>query len=89
MNLSLLISLVFTAYELLILVRILASWFPQLQAEPLMEQIAKVTDPYLQIYQRLLPPLWGVLDLSPAIALMVLHWLRRKCLMLLALKIGL
>lgn len=82
MQIAWLIAPLFYTYEILLLIRIFSSWFPQLQQEPLLEQIAKVTDPYLLIFRNFIPPIFGALDVSPAIALYLLHWLKGKCLLL-------
>lgn len=66
-------------YSILILVRILLSWLPRLPDIPtvrgLVQFICDLTDPYLNIFRRILPPIGGSgfgLDLSPMVALIVL-----------------
>jgi YggT family protein len=59
----------FVFYTALIFLRILSSWLPpHLQRHRITLFIAFYTDPYLNIFRRLLPPLGGVLDLSPILA---------------------
>ena len=68
------ISAGFSLYSMLILVRIFGSWFPQAQGHPLMQMVAKATDPYLNIFKRFVPRL-GMMDLSPMVAMFSLYGL--------------
>ncbi|MGE0198416.1 MAG: YggT family protein [Simkaniaceae bacterium] len=76
------IRLVFTVYSLLIVIRIFGSWFPNLQHSRFMHFIAHYTDPYLNIFRRFIPPIGGVLDLSPLIGFFVLQLAQKLLLML-------
>lgn len=71
-----LISLAFEVYTWLLLARILLSWFPVDPYNPLVRFIARVTDPFLNIFRRLVPPVGGVLDISPILAFFALRILR-------------
>lgn len=73
MNLLYLIHILFVSYTVLLFVRIVSSWFPAWQAHHLVRFVAFYTDPYLNIFRRLLPPLGGVLDISPILAFFVLR----------------
>ena len=62
-------------YLILIFVRILMSWIPRMPYNRYLAAFLKfvtdVTDPYLNIFRRILPPVRmgpGALDLSPIIA---------------------
>jgi YggT family protein len=66
-------------YLVLIIIRILMSWIPRmpynLYLDKFLTFVTDVTDPYLNLFRRLLPPLRigpGALDLSPVIATFVL-----------------
>jgi YggT family protein len=66
-------------YVVLIIVRILMSWIPRMPynrwLNMLLTFVTDVTDPYLNLFRRFIPPLrigGGGLDLSPTIALFVL-----------------
>lgn len=75
------IQYLFFTYMAMIAVRIIASWFPSAQRSNWLYQIARLTDPYLNIFRRLIPPIGGVLDLSPMLAyfsLQLLEWLILK-----------
>ena len=59
---------IFTAYTVLLAIRIILSWFPNLTGQPWLLFVGKLTDPYLNIFRRLIPPIGGTLDLSPILA---------------------
>ena len=58
-------------YNALITGRILLSWFPQAQGQPLLQPLFVVTDPFLNLFRGLIPPIGG-LDLSILPALLIL-----------------
>ncbi|MXW39683.1 MAG: YggT family protein [Synechococcus sp. SB0668_bin_15] len=59
-------------FSLLLLLRVLLSWFPNLPWEnPLLAALASVTDPYLNLFRGLIPPIGG-LDLSAILAFLAL-----------------
>ena len=76
------IRLIFTVYTLMIVIRIFGSWFPNFQRSRFMHFIAHYTDPYLNIFRRFIPPIGGVLDLSPLIGFFVLQLLQKFIFML-------
>jgi len=66
-------------YVVLIFIRILMSWIPRMPynrvANAVTTFVSDVTDPYLNLFRRFIPPLRmgaGALDLSPIIATFVL-----------------
>ncbi len=67
----------FFGYNLLLLARIVGSWIPSLQYRQFFRFIAFYTDPYLNIFRRFIPPIGGVLDLSPILAFFALRFLER------------
>lgn len=67
------LHLFFYCYTMLILARILLSWIPNWQDTTIVRFVGFCTDPYLNLFRRILPPLGGVLDLSPLIAFFVLR----------------
>lgn len=66
----------FTVYTILILIRILGSWFPNFQQTTFMRFVAHYTDPYLNIFKKIIPPIGGTLDISPILAFFVLQILQ-------------
>ncbi len=67
------IHLAFTAYTLLLLVRVIGSWFPSFARHSFMFFIFRVTEPYLALFRRFIPPIGGMLDLSPLIGFFALQ----------------
>eukprot|EP00566_Odontella_aurita_P026248 CAMPEP_0113525574 /NCGR_PEP_ID=MMETSP0015_2-20120614/241_1 /TAXON_ID=2838 /ORGANISM="Odontella" /LENGTH=184 /DNA_ID=CAMNT_0000423763 /DNA_START=95 /DNA_END=649 /DNA_ORIENTATION=- /assembly_acc=CAM_ASM_000160 len=59
-------------YNLVITARILLSWFPQAQGIGALQPVFAITDPYLNLFRGLIPPIFG-LDLSPLLAFFVLN----------------
>jgi YggT family protein len=73
------VSALFIVYLILIFARILLSWIPRMPYNPVLSAVVnfihEVTDPYLRLFRRILPPVGGggfALDLSPMIATFVL-----------------
>lgn len=58
---------IFLFYMILIFIRILGSWVPELQQTRFMHFISFYTDPYLNLFRRIIPPL-GMIDISPIVA---------------------
>jgi len=73
--LAYLIHLVFLTYTILLFVRIMGSWFPAFAHHKVMRFMAFYTDPYLNVFRKIIPPIGGTLDLSPLIAYFVLQFL--------------
>jgi YggT family protein len=70
-----LLRLLVLAYILAIVLVIVLSWFPLAgdgPAERAFVFLRRITDPVLAPVRRLVPPVGGVLDLSPTIVLFVL-----------------
>jgi len=63
-------------YTLVLLVRVLLSWFPNLDwGNPVLSTVSSITDPYLNAFRGLIPPLGG-LDLSAIVAFIALQLLQ-------------
>jgi YggT family protein len=61
-------------YNLIITARILLSWFPQAQGIGVLQPVYAITDPYLNLFRGIIPPLFG-LDFSPILAFFLLNLL--------------
>ncbi|MCK4934642.1 MAG: YggT family protein [Simkaniaceae bacterium] len=68
------IHLLFLSYTMMLFARIIGSWFPKFAHTTFMRFIAHYTDPYLNLFRRFIPPIGGVLDLSPLIGFFVLRF---------------
>lgn len=62
----------FNIYQNLLVARILLSWFPGLQGQPLLRPLFTICDPFLNTFRQVVPPVFG-LDLSPILALFLLQ----------------
>ncbi|HQU81921.1 MAG TPA: YggT family protein [Pyrinomonadaceae bacterium] len=63
-----------TIYSLLIVIRIVFSWVLGF-TNPVMRFLRKITDPILEPFRRMIPPL-GVFDISAIIVLLLLNFLK-------------
>jgi YggT family protein len=73
------VNSLFLVYIILIFIRVLLSWIPRMPYNPTLRAVVdfihQVTDPYLNIFRRFLPPLGGrgmAIDISPILAIIVL-----------------
>ena len=67
-----LLNVLFTAYSFLLLVRVFGSWFPRFAQSRAMRFVAYYTDPYLNLFRKIIPPI-GMIDISPMFAFMGLQ----------------
>ena len=65
------IKLFFSCYTMLLIIRIISFWIPEFRYHHFMRFIAHYTDPYLNIFRNIIPPIGGMLDISPMIAFLV------------------
>jgi YggT family protein len=72
----------FFVYLIMLFVRILGSWIPELQGQRWMQFIIFYTDPYLNLFRRIIPPL-GMIDISPIFAFIALNFIEKGVLFLL------
>jgi YggT family protein len=63
--------------SLLILVRVLISWFPIDPQNPIMRVLFEVTEPVLGPFRRVIPRI-GMFDLSPLAALLVIQFIQQS-----------
>jgi len=74
------VEALFIVYTILIFANILMSWIPRIPRSatlrPLLDFIKDTTDPYLNVFRRLLRPIGGpgglAIDISPILAIFVL-----------------
>lgn len=70
------IALLFNIYFYMIVVYVLMSWVPSLRENFIGELLTKLVEPYLSTFRRFIPPIMGMLDISPIIALFVLQFIQ-------------
>lgn len=73
------VNALFIVYIILIFIRVLLSWIPRMPYNRWLsagvDWVHQVTDPYLNLFRRFLPPIGGggmAIDLSPILAIIVL-----------------
>jgi YggT family protein len=74
------VDALFLVYIILIFINILISWIPRMPynrwLRAVLDFVAETTNPYLNLFRRVIPPLGGggglALDLSPMIGIIVL-----------------
>lgn len=71
------VDLLFYFYYLLLIIRIFLTWIPNIDwdAQPY-AWMRSVTDPFLNIFRGIIPPIGGALDISPILAFIVLQLLQ-------------
>ncbi|HOV78466.1 MAG TPA: YggT family protein [Bacillota bacterium] len=70
------IDIAFQVYSWLLIIRIILSWVRHNPYQPLIRFIYEVTEPYLRLFRRIVPPI-GMVDFSPIVAFFVLHLIRQ------------
>ncbi len=71
------IHLIFLSYTILLFIRVVGSWFPRIAAHSFMRFVVHYTDPYLNLFRRIIPPIGGALDLSPLLGFFALQLLEQ------------
>ena len=68
------INQLFYFYYILLIIRIFLTWIPSIDwnQQPF-AWMRSVTDPFLNIFRGIIPPIGGVLDISPVIAIILLQ----------------
>ena len=71
--LSNVVDKLFNFYYLLLMLRIFLTWLPSIDwyQQPF-NFLRSLTDPFLNLFRGIIPPIGGVLDISPIIAFFVL-----------------
>lgn len=67
------------AYTTILLVYVLMSWIPNRSGilADIETVLGKVCDPYLNLFRKFIPPIGGMVDVTPIFALLVLQFLVR------------
>ena len=76
------IHLLFLCYTILLAIRVIGSWFPRFAGTSFMRFTGHYTDPYLNMFRRLIPPIGGMLDLSPLLGFLLLQFAEQLLLMI-------
>jgi YggT family protein len=60
-------------YSYALIIYILLSWFPNARESGFGQLLAKICDPYLEPFRKIIPPL-GMIDISPIVAIFLLNF---------------
>lgn len=71
-----LIAMAFYVYSLMLIAYILMSWVPAAQNSAIGRMLAKVCEPYLGIFRKIIPPI-GMIDISPIVAIFLLNYIQK------------
>lgn len=70
------VEILFQVYLLMLFARIICSWIPELSENRFFQFISFYTDPYLNLFRKVIPPL-GMIDISPIVAFFALSLIER------------
>jgi YggT family protein len=71
------LNLLFTVLSLAVIARALLSWFDPGMRYPISQLLVDLTEPIIAPIRRVVPPVGGMIDLSPLIALILLQVIER------------
>lgn len=61
-------------YMVLLIIRFLLTWFPNVNwYDPPFSMLAQLTDPYVNLFRSIIPPIGGIDFISPTLAILVLQ----------------
>lgn len=60
-------------YSWALIIYILMSWFPNARESSIGQFLARICEPYLEPFRRIIPPL-GMIDISPIVGFLVLKF---------------
>ncbi|MFD1885361.1 YggT family protein [Paenibacillus wenxiniae] len=67
------LGIAYRIYMYMIIIYILLSWLPSARESSFGQLLGRLVEPYLAPFRRFIPPIGGVLDISPIVALFVLQ----------------
>ncbi|MFS1513458.1 YggT family protein [Chengkuizengella sp. SCS-71B] len=74
MSIEQIIGSILNIYIYMIIAYVLLSWVPNARDSFIGELLGKVVEPYLSIFRKIIPPIGGMIDISPIIALIALQF---------------
>ncbi|MGP4040379.1 YggT family protein [Gracilibacillus sp. D59] len=63
-----------TLYTYAIIIYILMSWFPGARESSFGQMLGSIVEPYLEPFRKIIPPIGGMIDISPIVAIFVLQF---------------
>jgi YggT family protein len=70
------ISTLIEIYTYMLIAYVLLSWLPSARDSFVGEMLGKLCEPYLSIFRRFIPPIGGMIDISPIVALIALRFVK-------------
>jgi YggT family protein len=67
------LSKLISLYSYALIIYILMSWFPNARETAIGQFFAKICEPYLEPFRKIIPPI-GMIDISPIVAIFVLRF---------------
>lgn len=64
----------FQVYFYAIIFYVLSSWVPPLRESKVGQFVGRIVEPYLGFFRRFIPP-FGMIDISPIVAIFVYHYI--------------
>ncbi|WP_281170129.1 YggT family protein [Paenibacillus pinihumi] len=68
------INTIQSIYTFMIIGYVLLSWLPNARESFIGQFLGKLVEPYLSIFKRFIPPIGGMLDISPIVAVFALRF---------------
>lgn len=65
------VSSTLSIFQSVLIVRLILTWFPE-PPQAIVQPLATICDPYLNLFRGIIPPINGTIDLSPILAFVVL-----------------
>jgi len=73
LEISKVLSTFLSLYSTLLIIRVLLTWFPGIDwTNPVLSALSSITDPYLNLFRGIIPPIGGF-DISSLLAFLVLN----------------
>jgi len=67
------LATIISYYSWALIIYILLSWFPNARESSIGQFLARICEPYLEPFRKIIPPL-GMIDISPIVAILVLRF---------------
>ncbi|KOP82062.1 hypothetical protein AMS60_05920 [Bacillus sp. FJAT-21945] len=67
------IATIINYYSWALIIYILLTWFPGARESVIGQFLARICEPYLEPFRKIIPPL-GMIDISPIVAILVLKF---------------
>ncbi|MNM88737.1 YGGT family protein [compost metagenome] len=72
-NINAIVDVLYNIYFYMIFAYILMSWVPNVRDSFIGELLGKLVEPFLSPFRKIIPPIMGMIDISPIVALFVLN----------------